>query len=100
MVIASFTGVRSGNLLRRKSGMSVLPVPRSRAHQTWRRHIAALRVHDALALGASIRDIGLLLFGLERIRQEWAGEALKSQCRRLIAQARAMAAGGYRSLLR
>jgi hypothetical protein len=58
-----------------------------------------LRVHDALVAGASIRDVGVMLFGLERVRDEWAGEALKSQCRRLIATARDMAAGGYRELL-
>jgi len=58
-----------------------------------------LRVHDALVTGASIRDVGVMLFSLERVREEWAGEALKSQCRRLIAMARDMAAGGYRELL-
>jgi len=67
--------------------------------QRLRRQVLAVRVHDALARGASIRDVGVMLFGLERVRNEWAGEALKSQCRRLIAMARKMAAGGYRELL-
>ena len=74
------------------------PVPDRTAHRT----ILVLRVHDALAKGASIRDIGILLFGLARIEAEWRdpGESLKSQCRRLIASARAMADGGYKELLR
>lgn len=76
-----------------------LPTARRSSPPRLRRHLLVLRVHDALAHGASIRDIGVMLFGSERVRQEWAGEALKSQCRRLIARSREMAAGGYRSLL-
>lgn len=76
------------------------PPVRSTGHQRLRRQVTALRVCDALALGASIRDVGVMLFGFDRVRDEWPGEALKSQCRRLIALARAMAAGGYRDLLR
>lgn len=77
-----------------------LPTPRGSARQGPRRQVMALRVFDALAQGASIRDVGVMLFGVERVRDEWAGEALKSQCRRLIALARTMAGGGYLSLLR
>lgn len=69
------------------------------ASQRLRRQVLALRVHDALVAGASIRDVGVMLFGVERVGDEWAGEALKSHCRRLIAMARDMAAGGYRELL-
>lgn len=69
------------------------------ASQRLRRQVLALRVHDALVGGASIRDVGVMLFGLERVRDEWSEEALKSQCRRLIAMARDMAVGGYRKLL-
>lgn len=66
------------------------------------RAISMLRVHDALSQGASIRDVGIMLFGLARIEAEWRdpGESLKSQCRRLIASARAMADGRYKELLR
>lgn len=80
---------------RRTGHLTVVP-PASLRLQ---RQVLALRVHDALVAGASIRDVGVMLFGLERVRDEWAGEALKSQCRRLIAMARDMAAGGYRELL-
>jgi hypothetical protein len=85
-------------LLCRTGDFGSLPIDRPPS----RRAIEALRVHDALAEGASIRDIGVMLFGAARIGQEWhaPGEALKSCCRRLIAHARCMASGGYRSLLR
>jgi hypothetical protein len=70
-------------------------------HQPTRRLITALRVHDARVEGASIRDVGVMLFGIDRVQAEWPGpgEAFKSQCRRLIALARFMASGGYRTLL-
>ena len=66
------------------------------------RAISTLRVHDALSEGASIRDIGVMLFGHERVNSEWSnpGDSLKSQCRRLISRARLMAGGGYKDLLR
>lgn len=66
------------------------------------RAIAALRVYDALGQGASIRDIGIMLFGKDRVDAEWRdpGESLKSQCRRLVASARRMAGGAYKDLLR
>jgi len=66
------------------------------------RTINALRVHDALHQGASIRDIGIMLFGQARIGSEWRspGESLKSHCRRLIAYSRHMASGGWQMLLR
>lgn len=77
-----------------------LPVQPSHVSQRLQRQALALRVHDALAEGASIRDVGVMLFGIQRVREEWGAEALKSQCRRLIALAREMASGGYRALLR
>lgn len=79
---------------------AVPPLRRSRVrhHQ---RVVLALRVHDALVQGASIRDVGIMLFGIGRVEAEWeaSGESLKSACRRLIALARSMAEGGYLSLL-
>lgn len=79
-----------------------LPKPPIVNNQRSKRLIRALQVHDARVLGASIRDIGVMLFGMDRVRAEWpgTGEALKSQCRRLIALADFMAAGGYKTLLR
>lgn len=80
----------------RNGTLPPLPVP---SVQRWQRQATALRVHDAQSEGASIRDIGLMLYGAERVRLEWSGEALKSQCRRLIDLAREMVSGGYRKLL-
>lgn len=65
------------------------------------RLIEILRVHDALAAGASQRDIALHFFGSERIPRDWraASDSLRSRVRRLIRNARRMASGGYRKLL-
>lgn len=76
-----------------------LPLPQKR--QRDRRVVDALRAHDALRDGASIRDVGILLFGTRRVAEEWGapGEALKSHSRRMIAFARRMSGGAWRKLL-
>lgn len=65
------------------------------------RWIALLRVHDALADGASPRDIAVALFGRDPTIDavETGSDSLRSRVRRLIRDARAMAQGGYRTLL-
>lgn len=65
------------------------------------RWVTLLRVHDALADGASQREIGIALFGADRVADGWAGpsDSLRSRVRRLAADARAMARGGWRSLI-
>lgn len=95
----AITTLRRFLCMLRTGNVPALPTDRGLAT---RRSIDAVRVHDALATGASIRDIAILLFGADRVRSEWhaPGEALKSQCRRLIAHARHMADGGYKALLR
>lgn len=64
------------------------------------RGIEALRVGDALAAGASYREIAVALFGEARVRAEWKGssESMISRVRRRAAEARHMAAGGWREL--
>lgn len=66
------------------------------------RSIAALRVGDALRDGASQRDIAAGLFGEERVPPDWrtVSDSLRSRVRRLAREARRMAAGGYKGLLR
>jgi len=66
------------------------------------RWLQMLRVHDAVADGASQREIATALFGEDRIDQEWRGtsESLRSRVRRLVRDARVMASGGYRLLMR
>lgn len=81
---------------RRRFVQSLFPEDRRIA-----RWIDLLRVHDALAAGASQREIAAALYGAERVAREWAGrsDSLRSRVRRMVRDARAMAAGGYRSLL-
>lgn len=71
--------------------------PRDERIDRW---ITALRVYDAISDGASQRDIGVALFG-ERYQPTRSGsDSLRSRVRRLIGEARRLAAGGYRVLLR
>jgi hypothetical protein len=66
------------------------------------RGIEMLRVHDAIGQGASQREIGAALFGDERVGRDWnvGSDSLRSRIRRLISDARSMAHGGYRHLMR
>lgn len=65
------------------------------------RWIAALRADDAQRSGASQRDVAQLLFGIERVRDDWTGTSdyLRSQVRRLLRFGERMRGGGWRSLL-
>lgn len=65
------------------------------------RFVDALRVHDALTDGASAAQIVEAFYGAERAMQDvdCGSNSLKSRIRRLVREARAMAAGKYRSLL-
>jgi len=65
------------------------------------RWITLLRVHDATAAGASQREIAEILFGTA-VAKDWRGasESWRYRVRRLVADARMMATGGYRALLR
>ncbi|CAN5135759.1 hypothetical protein BH09PSE3_BH09PSE3_15220 [soil metagenome] len=66
------------------------------------RGLVLLRVHDALVQEASQRDIAVTLFGDAQVDLDWSyrSDALRSRMRRLVADARAMARGGYRALMR
>lgn len=97
------TAMSPAGLIRFRNALShdsadLVALSRNRAHV---RQVWALRTFDALADGASIRDIAITLFGEARVRAEWLepGESMKSTCRRLIVLARRMGDGGYRSLL-
>ena len=67
-----------------------------------RRWILALRAHDALAAGASQREIAARLLGDAAAEARWRVDAasLRSQVQRLVRVARDFADGGYRALLR
>lgn len=65
------------------------------------RRLETLRVGDAIADGASYREMAVALYGEERVSREWKGRSdfLVTRVRRRAAEARAMAAGGWRALL-
>lgn len=56
---------------------------------------------DALAEGCSLRETAMRLFGEADAARDWnqPSDFLKSRTRRLVSQARSLAAGGYRDLL-
>ena len=66
------------------------------------RWLMALRVHDALRAGASQSEIARVLFGGDPDDDRFGrhSDSLRSRVRRLVREARALAAGGYRLLLR
>jgi len=74
---------------------SLFPVDRR-----MRRWLDTLRVHDALAHGASQREIAEALFG-RRLIEDWRGgaESLRSRVRRMVRDARHLGRGGYRRLM-
>lgn len=77
-----------------------LPRPRHGGRQ--RRLVLLLRTADALAAGASQREIAEVFVSPAVRAARWRTEApsLRSQAQRLVRGARAMSAGGYRALLR
>jgi hypothetical protein len=64
------------------------------------RWILALRVHDAIVSGATQREIGRILFEADFGADTRDAESLRARVRRLVSDARKMARGGYRLLLR
>ncbi len=60
-----------------------------------------LQVLDGLDAGASQREIGIALFGAERVHEEWRGisDYLRSRVCRAIRLGNALREGGYRQLL-
>jgi hypothetical protein len=70
--------------------------PRDRRVDRW---ILALRVHDAIMAGASQREIAAVLFGADATGARQS-DSLRSRVRRLSREAKALALGGYRLLMR
>lgn len=73
--------------------------PPDRRVERW---ILALRVQDALLAGASQRDIARVLFGEmpEQGEGDRRSDSIRSRVRRLVGEARRLAGGGYRALMR
>ena len=65
------------------------------------RRLEALRVGDAVAAGASYREMAGALYGHDLVRSEWRARSdfLLSRVRRRAEEATRMAAGGWRALL-
>lgn len=65
------------------------------------RFVLMLRARDALAGGATQREIAATLLSAEATTERWRVSAptLRARAQRLVRAARSMAAGGYRSLL-
>jgi hypothetical protein len=85
--------------LERTGRFSAALHPRETKAKRW---IWLLRAHDALAAGASQREIARHLLGADAGLVRWRVEAstLRSQVQRLVRQSRIFAAGGYLELLR
>lgn len=66
------------------------------------RWVLQLRAHDALAEGCDQRDIASELLSHSAALPRWRSResSIRSQVQRLVREARAMADGGYRKLLR
>lgn len=77
---------------------SVSLYPPDRRVERW---IRTLRVHDALTAGASQRDIARILFADAPVDAagDRRSDSLRSRVRRLVADARRLAEGGYRALM-
>lgn len=73
--------------------------PRETRAERW---VAMLRTLDAVACGASHRDIAEALFGRGRVGPEWRvdSEYLRSRVQRLSRAARRMSGGDYLALVR
>jgi hypothetical protein len=77
---------------------SVSLYPPDRRIDRW---ILALRVHDAVMAGASQSEIARVLFDDDPrlAAAAWRSDSLRSRVRRLVGEARRLAAGGYRALM-
>ncbi|MDR6623871.1 DNA -binding domain-containing protein [Caulobacter segnis] len=95
---AALEGLR-GLVALRDTGRLPAAAPREPARAG--RWLESLRAHDARRAGASHREIATLLFGEERVREDWAGRSdyMRMRVQRLLRTADRLAAGGYRGLL-
>ncbi len=70
-----------------------------RVSQASLRHLRALQALDGVRAGASQRMIAEVLYGADRVREEWyADSALRAQLRHSLARALALMRGGYLGL--
>jgi hypothetical protein len=85
-------------LLIERQSSEVATLPRPDRLALW--HMRALHALDASAGGASQREIAAGLFGEKFTAANWHPDSeLRAQVRHLLRRARALVAGGYRSLI-
>ena len=79
-----------------------LPAPLCLPSRRAARWATVLRAWDAHRAGASQRDIACLLWGAERVREDWNGRSdyLRMRVHRMIHTADHLVRGGWRHLLR
>ena len=71
----------------------------ARVNQASLRHLRALQALDGVRAGASQRLIAEVLYGSDRVREEWqADSALRAHLRHSLARALALMRGGYLGL--
>lgn len=82
--------------VRRRFPANLFP-PQPRAQ----RALALLRVHDAVADGATHREIAEALFGQDQAKLAWNGvsDSMRSQVRRMVSAAKVLSAGAYQRML-
>jgi hypothetical protein len=82
---------------------ALLHVPCSKAHRSRDRLLLrdALVALDGRRVGASYRNIAELIFGVERVREDWSsrGGWLKERMRRALTTGEELRDGGYRRAL-
>lgn len=73
--------------------------PREKRAWRWARMLQAL---DGMTVGATHRDIANAIFGTAVVRSEWRGASdhLRLKVQRLVREARRLAGGGYRAILK
>jgi hypothetical protein len=89
-------------LLQRLAGPSALPQAGRSTRTANERLFHALTALDGSLAGRSYREIAIMIFGHERVAQDWnaASRFLKDRTRRLVAKGHELMNGGYRDLLR
>lgn len=73
--------------------------PTERRASRWAKMIQAL---DGVVAGGSQREIAIAIFGADLVRSEWRGASdhLRLKVQRLVREARRLAGGGYRDILK
>ena len=88
------------NELALTGGVPIVEV-RSRPTLSALQELRTLQALDATLAGASLREVGKVLFGAEVVAEDWhADSALRARVRRLVRRGERMMRGGYRHFAR